>query len=508
MSIAMIKSGPWRGTAPAPGCRTALRVARVFLVGFLGCLLSAAESGFSAEPADAGPLFQEFELTLAPGRRFEAAGPFFYREQRGTQQTWAVPPFLSHAWDPETESEEFDFLYPLLTYDRYGSQYRWQFFQLLSCSGGPSQEESFRDRFTLFPLYFQQRSADPKENYTALIPFYGHLKKRLFRDEVFFVMFPFYSQTLKGDVVTDNYLVPFFHLRHGPGLRGWQFWPLIGHEHKAVTTRTNRFEELETIPGHEEFFALWPLYFNQHIGVGSDNPVWQQGILPLYALERSPKRDSTTVIWPFFSRVDDREKKYREWDAPWPLIVFAQGEGKTTRRVWPLFSHAHDAALESDFFLWPVYKHGRTHSAPLESQRTRIFFYLYSDLLEQNTETGKSMHRVDFWPLFTRRRNFDGSSRLQVLSLLEPFLPGSHKVERDYSPVWALWRAEDNPATGRSSQSLLWNLYRREVTPTQKKDSLFFGLFQYQSDSAGNRLRLFYLPVGQRKAPEFEDLPP
>ena len=39
--------------------------------------------------------------------------------------------------------------------------------------------------------------------------------------------------------------------------------------------------------------------------------------------------------------------KYREWDAPWPLIVFARGEGKTTTRVWPLYSRAHNATLES-----------------------------------------------------------------------------------------------------------------------------------------------------------------
>ena len=118
-----------------------------------------------------------------------------------------------------------------------------------------------RRRFTLFPLYFQQRSPDPNENYTALVPFYGHLKNRLFRDEIFFVMFPIYSETRKRDVVTDNYLYPFFDLRHGDGLHGWQFWPLVGTEHKDVTTQTNGFGEIETIGGHDKFFALWPVHF-------------------------------------------------------------------------------------------------------------------------------------------------------------------------------------------------------------------------------------------------------
>ena len=84
-------------------------------------------------------------------------------------------------------------------------------------------------------------------------------------------------------------------------------------------------------------------------------------------------------LWPFFNYVDDRGKKYREWDAPWPLIVFARGEGKNTTRVWPFFSHARAPTVESGFYLWPIYKYNRMHSAPLDRQRTRICFFLYSD---------------------------------------------------------------------------------------------------------------------------------
>src|SRR4051794_29444712 len=125
------------------------------------------------EPVHAGFLYDNFELTLAPGRRTEAAGPFFYSEQKDTQHTWAIPPLFSRTQDPDTESEEYDFAYPVLTYDRYGQQYRWQFFQLFSFAGGPTQTENKRRRFTLFPVYFQQRSSDPNENYTAVFPFYG-----------------------------------------------------------------------------------------------------------------------------------------------------------------------------------------------------------------------------------------------------------------------------------------------------------------------------------------------
>ena len=453
-----------------------------------------------AEPFHAGLLFDESDTTLTPGRRTEVLGPLFYDQQSEGQHTWAVPPLISFTRDPGSELTEFDLLYPILTYDRYGEQYRWQLGQLLGFAGGPTQSETNRNRFTLFPLYFQQRSSDPAQDYTAVVPFYGHLRHRLFRDEIFFVMFPCYSQTRKRDVVTDNFLVPLFHVRHGDGLWGWQFWPLIGREHKDVTTRTNAFGDTLRVGGHDDLFVLWPLFLNEKNGIGTTNLQWQLASLPLFSVLRSTNRDSTTVIWPFFSHVTDREKKYREWDLPWPLIVFAHGEGKTTTRVWPLFSRAHSPTLESDFYLWPVYKYSRARLEPLDRTRKRVLFYLYSDTTDKNVQTGDSRRRVDLWPLFTHRRALNGNTRLQVLAPLEPFIQGSHKFERDWSPLWSVWRAEKNAKTHASSQSLLWNLYRRDAGPDRKSVSALFGLFQYQSDAQGKGVRLFYIPLGSHDA--------
>ena len=212
--------------------------------------------------------WHRFGLTLAEGTRTEAAGPFYYNDKEGGKETWALPPLFSSMRDPELETLEQDFAYPLLTYDRYGGQYRWQFFQLLSFAGGASQTETNRDRFTIFPFYFQQRSSDTNENYTAVLPFYGHLKHRLMRDEVSFVMLPFYVQSRKKDVVTDNYFYPFYHTRHGDGLNGWQIWPFYGTEHKDVTIRTNIWNEPEKIAGHDRMFVLWPFFHDSHADIG------------------------------------------------------------------------------------------------------------------------------------------------------------------------------------------------------------------------------------------------
>jgi len=453
---------------------------------------SFAEDGFHS-----GLLYDQFPLTLDSGCRTEAVGPFFYEQKKATEKTWAYPPFFSRDTDPSVESREDDFLYPMLTYESYGREYRWQFLELWSFAGGQQPDGIDENRFTIYPIYFQQRSPDTNENYTALIPFYGHLQHRLYRDKIFFVLFPIYSQTQKKDVVTDNYLYPFFHIRHGDGLSGWQFWPVAGNEHKDVTTLTNGFGDTSIVGGHDKFFALWPIYFKSTTGIGTDNTEKFRGVLPLYMQSRSPKHDSTTVLWPFFSWIDEREKKYHEWQGPWPFVIFTRGEGKTTSRVWPLFSESHNASLESDSYVWPVYTFKCTHSDPLDLRRTRILFYLFENTVEKNTATGAEKRRVDAWPFFTWHRDFNGDNRLQILAPVEPAVPDNRGVERNWSPLWSLWVSENNPQAGAGSQSFLWNLYRHESTPTSKKCSLLFGLFQYQSDAEMKRLRLFYIPVFQ-----------
>jgi hypothetical protein len=461
--------------------------------------LAFSTRGTAQDVWNAGPLFDAFKLTLAEGARIEALGPLFNCEHREDINQWAVPPLYSAGRDEDTDWADFDVLYPLLTYDRFGREYRFQVFQVLNFAGGRDQEDAATRRFTLFPLYFQQRADNPEENYTALFPLYGRLQGRFFRDEIRFVLFPAYSQTRKKDVVTDNYLYPMVHVRHGDGLNGWQFWPLYGAEHKTVTVRTNEWDDVETIPGHEKRFALWPLFFDQRRNLSTDNPEHQQALLPFYSFTRSPLRDSTTYLWPLgLTITEDRARNYREVGAPWPIIVFARGEGKTTSRVWPLFSRAANTNRQSDFYLWPVYKYNRLQSAPLDRDRTRILVFLYSRVNERNTGARTLRQRTDLWPLFTHKRDCEGNTRLQVLAPLEPLVPNNKGIERNWSPLWSVWRAEHNAQTGAASQSLLWNLYRRETAPATRKCSLLFGLFQYESDSQGRRGRLFYVPLGRR----------
>jgi hypothetical protein len=474
-----------------------------------------------ADAISAGPLVSSFNLTLGPGEREEVLGPLFYRETSSAHELTAMPPLWSCTRYREIDATETDVLYPILTYDRFGQEYRIQFCQFFSFSGGVvSSADTNVSRFTLFPFYFQQRSPVPEKNYTAVFPFYGQLKNRFFRSEIDFALWPLYVKTKRtaklappvedesflgpmhriyqsrrGDITTYNFVAPIFHVRTGPGLTGWQAWPLAGAEHKQTLTGTNRWGDPQLEGGHEKYFALWPVFALEKSGLGTTNEEHYAAVLPLFATASSPARDSTTAPWPLgFTYTVDRARKYTEWGLPWPFVVFARGEGKTTSRVWPFFSQSHNETLESDFYLWPIYKYNRVNAPPLDRRRARILFYLYSDTTEKNLETGKGKRRVDAWPLLSYTRDWEGNERWQAVALLESWLPASKSIARDYSPVWSILRVEKNALTGASSESFLWNFYRHETAGTDRQGSMLFGLVQWHVSPEGRKARWFYLP--------------
>lgn len=480
---------------------TLKRAALFFALFFLLLFLPRSTAQTNGQYHLFGPAYAHFKLTLAPGDGTEALGPILGWHRSGDERLFRLSPLFSLARNDSIPFTEFELLYPILTYDRFGPEYRLQLFQLFSIAGGEELSDGDRkQRFTIFPIYFQQTSPDPEENYFAIVPFYGRLQNRLFRDRIFFVMLPLYLETEKREVVTYNYLFPFFHLREGPGLKGWQLWPLMGKEHKEVTTTTNHWGDAVTVPGHDKFMMLWPIYFNNTIGIGTTNLQEQLLVLPFYASQVSSNRMVKSYGWPLgYTHIIDRERKYEEWGLPWPIVSFARGPGKTMNRVWPLFGQSRNPILQSDFYLWPIYKYNRAVAPPLDRERTRILFFLYSDLIERNTAEDTALHRIDFWPFFTWRKDHQNLERLQVLSLLEPLLPNNKSIERLYSPIWSIYRQEENPITGAASKSLLWNLYRFERRPGFRKHSFFFGMFGREETEERTKWRIFYIPFTREK---------
>jgi hypothetical protein len=156
--------------------------------------------------------------------------------------------------------------------------------------------------------------------------------------------------------------------------------------------------------------------------------------------------------------------------------------------------------VESLSYGFLVYKFNHLKTISMERRRTRVLYFLYSDAVERNTETREYKRRNDCWPLWSWERDLDGNRRTQVFAPLEPFFPNNRTIWREYSPLWAFWRAERNVRTGAASESLLWNLYRHEKLAKSKKISLLFGVIQYESTGDGGRWRLCGINMGGKKA--------
>jgi len=440
----------------------------------------------------AGPLIQSFPLTLEPGTGTEALGPFYYERETEDGRLWAIPPLVSSFTSQDREKGQVFVLPPVFSYRKYGDDWRWQLGQWINRSHVESIEDKELKRFNLFPFFFYQDAPDSKGDYWAIFPLYGSLKNRMFRDEAEFVLFPLWLKSRKGTVTTRNVLFPFIHFRDGPGLEGWQVWPLVGHEHREATTRTNVLDEVEVVGGHDKTFALWPVWFRNRTGIGTANPGKVDAVLPMYYQERSAERDHTSVLWPFFSKTADRKEGFTQWNLPWPLVGFAQGEGKTLNRVLPFFSVGHNKTLSSETYMWPIYRRRHLHTESFDRDRKQVGIVLYSDQKDRNLETGQESRRVEAWPFFQWTRDPEGRERLQALTVIEPFGRGTGMM-RNWVPLWSLWRQESNPATGRTSRSLFWNLFREETGPEATKGSLLFGLVQYQTSSNRTRWRWFHM---------------
>ncbi len=466
----------------------------MFLLLIAGTFLACPVTETEADEVNVGPFYSKVGLTLGEGYRVEAMGPFYHREVGINYDEWAITPFYTRHYDAAADRLSIDIVWKLAEVDRMGPEYRFAFFQFFNFTGGRTLNEENDRRFTLFPIYFQNRSSNPERDYTSVFPFYGKVHSRMFRDEINWVMAPLYVETRKKDVVTKNMPLPFFHIRTGDNLSGWQLWPLVGEEYKGVTEVTNVLGEVRQVAPHHKSFFLFPIFMDKHLGIGTPEEDQESTFLPFYYFRRSAHRDVTTVLWPFFPYTEDREHDYREWGVPYPIIVFARGPGKNSARFWPIYGQASNDTIKTRFVLAPLYRSKEINSGNLHQLRWRIAYFLYDHVDERNTETGKEYQRRNQLPLFTYNKQMDGTESLQILALLEPLLPTDSTLRRTISPLWALWRTEKNANTGQRSDSLLWNLYRREKTPETKKTSFLMGLFQHESSADGKSLRLFYLP--------------
>jgi hypothetical protein len=476
-------------------------------------LAPAARAADPAEPAgDAGtgagtwnlwPLYDERDDPVDRMHVQSGLGPLltFSRSPDSTVETAGFRPFFHWRKDTAPDRLEWEFLYPVISYSRVEEDSKFQFLQILNFRHEGSDPKAREHRFDLFPFYMSG-TTETGEEYRAVFPFFGRVLNRMFQDEAEFVLFPLYARFVRLGVETQYFPWPILSVTRGENVSGFRFVPLYGQEVKEGV--------------YEKRFALWPLFLHQRTGLDGDNPEETLSILPLYVSQRSKNRDSTTILWPFFTYTEDRERHYEEWDAVWPLIRIVRGEGRSLNQFLPLFSVEHRLLRDQLFLremkrnililLFPLYVRTEEEIPGSRTVRDRVLFWLYSDTRQEGKDG--SARRIDVWPLFRYIRDREGAVEFQTLAPLEALMPGNEKFERNYSPIWALYTYRRNPA-GDSAHSFLWNLVRHEETSAGRSIeilgpflayrergedaqlSFLAGLFEYEVKHGVRSVRLF-----------------
>jgi hypothetical protein len=463
---------------------------------------SSSALAYDATLSTLWPLWDYRASEAADYKSTHLLGPLLKYETKGFETEYALRPLFYRAVDDEGVSET-DVLYPVLRHKNRGDgTSSIRVLGLLSYGFGEkeadkSEDEAFNSkRYYLFPFLFY--GEEEQGRYFAFFPFGGTLYNWFSRDHIFFTLFPLYSQTERKGTQVDNFLWPFFARISGENESGYKFWPIYGASRKEGVYRKK--------------FFLWPIFFSESLKLNTDNPKEVRAAWPFYIRKDSPKKSSRTVLWPFFSKVENREKEYVTWNAPWPLVRVTKGDKYHGLKILPFFSDETMDVKRERWYLWPVYKIEEMNSELIMRRRDRVLFFLYSDVREVKYETGDSLRRIDFWPFFGYK-NVNGVSHLHLLSLVEPFFPNNQSIERLWSPLWRVYQQKWDQQ-GNRVVSLLWNLYwsekqgdrlawelfpiiqYRKDSQAESDISFLKGLVRYRKGLDGKQLNLFYLPWG------------
>jgi hypothetical protein len=437
-------------------------------------------------------------------------GPLFQAGQAGNVKFFDLAPFWVSTHDMGADATEQNILYPLFTRNRFGEHSRSQLLQFLNMTetaNDPEKPESPEDPkgVTLFPVFFYKQPTNTTDGYWALVPIYGNLENRLFKKQIHFVLFPIYAHTEKKDFQTWNFLYPVFHVRRGDQLRGWGIWPLAGYESRDQRQVINSWEEVEEVDGYHKGFALWPFIFWS--GREDESGPFERdvAVLPLFRALRSEDRDSTTIGWPFFTYTEDRKEEYRELGAPWPLIVFARGEGKTMNRVWPFYSNGTKGSARSSFVMWPFFIRRETDSNPLYRRRDRILYFLYSDTVVRNTGTGDETRRRAMWPLFRSYRDQQGVREFSTLALLEPFFQVDEELRRTWGPLWTLYRSRSDEDGSHRKWSTFLNLLHGRKNSDESSWKFGYGLMSRRTTEDQDVWKFLSIPVWKKDKSDSTD---
>jgi len=436
---------------------------------------------------------------------WQAVGPLLFEKPgAGGTRVSGFRPLFAQWRDPTGAITEVNFVYPIFMYRTDGDSYRWSILQLINRSGDPARKArqpgpvTF-ETFDVWPFWFSRDTGSPASSYRALLPIAGTIKDRFGHDRLSWTLFPFYGRAEKKGAITVATPWPFIKTTRGTE-QGFAFWPLFGWR-----TRPGEFDRR---------FYLWPLGWNNTIQPPEDSPPGtsarrEVGFLPFYSKETAPGFVNASYLWPFFGYTDRTQPtRYHENRYFWPFLVQGRGE-RSVSRYAPFYTHSEKKGIEKTWVMWPVYREKRLSEAGIAQTQRQVLYFLYWSL-EQRSLTNPSAapaEKSHLWPVYSFWDNGAGRRQFQFPSPLEIFFPDNERVRQSWSPLFSLYR-QDQQAPGAVRREALWGLlswtktperaefhlgplFSVDAKPETKRVALGNGLVGFQR-TAGTSWRLFW----------------
>jgi len=442
-------------------------------------LAGGASASAQEEPSfNAWPIAVRSDPAPDGSRTVTGLGPLFFSHQAADGSTTrGLRPLYEATHDATAHESGGSLLYPLLRWDETEFTQSWSLLNLINGSrfaapGAPEEET----RFDAWPFWFSRDTGDPATSYRALFPFYGDVTARFSQDRLQWVLFPLYGHFEKGPVTTDTYLWPFFKSVSGENYRGFEFWPLGGHREETGV--------------RDETFALWPLVYRSRDNLDTAQPTLKAGVLPFYAVDRMPGYESETWLWPFFGYVDRTEPyRYHARNYFWPLFVQGRGDNRYINRWAPFYTHSEIRGMKKTWVMFPFWREASWDEAGIRQQREQLLYFLYHRTTQHSLANPDAAPASKFhlWPLASTWDNGAGRKQLQLLSPFDVFFPHNEHVKRLWSPLFALYRY-DQQLPGHARHSLLWNAVTYEENAAEGSQAFQLGpLLGYAHDAEGRQ---------------------
>lgn len=398
-------------------------------------------------------------------------------------------PLYRRVTEPETKAVEHQFLWPFGRVRTDPEEQSQRLFPLWSWRRRINGEgERDVDWYLLFPFVWGGASADGREDYLAVFPFYVDIPQFISYDRFKSVLFPLYVRLDKEGHRHTFYLWPFFGTSScAEANHDWfRLWPLYAHDIE---------------PGrYQRHYLFWPFVGWGTENIDTENPVKTFWFWPFFGSRSGRDASGWTVFWPLFEQ-DQRRDHFYKLNLFWPFFHYYENrleDHVVQWWLWPIYGQVKSDDQKGWSVLWPLIW-WREYTDPDGKSDQQFILPFFWHVHRDYKHTGITHDFTKLWPLWhgTRETDRDGTPQTGNWSLLSPWPwreGNATGIEEAYGWLWEIARGVRRAPDDRAVD-LAARLYTERVRHGRTQVSVPF-LFNYEGDGGGGTLRLFqFLPI-------------